>query len=64
MKVISTINFKGGVGKTTLTWLLAKHASERDGKKVLVLDADAQISLTTALSLDEEKGSYIAEFDS
>ena len=64
MKVISTINFKGGVGKTTLTWLLAKHASERYGKKVLVVDSDAQMSLTTALSLDEEKGSYIAGFDS
>jgi len=62
MKVISTINFKGGVGKTTVTWLLAKHAAEQDGKKVLVVDADAQMSLTLAVGLDEENGSYVPRF--
>ncbi|GEM_PF-5404150 len=28
MKSIATINFKGGVGKMTITWLLAKYAAE------------------------------------
>ncbi len=61
MKVIATINFKGGVGKTTVTWLLAKVASE-DGLRVLVVDADAQMSLTTALTVDEEHGTFLGDF--
>ncbi|MCS7180413.1 MAG: AAA family ATPase, partial [bacterium] len=28
MKSIATVNFKGGVGKTTITWLLAKYVAE------------------------------------
>jgi chromosome partitioning protein len=61
MKVVATINFKGGVGKTTVTWLLAQHIAERCGKKVLVVDADAQMSLTTAVGLDES-GRYNQRF--
>jgi chromosome partitioning protein len=61
MKVIANINFKGGVGKTTITWLLAKHAAEH-GKKVLVVDADAQMSLTIALSIDEKSGEFVPGF--
>lgn len=53
MKLISTLNFKGGVGKTTVTWLLARYLVERQDKKVLVLDADPQMSLTTAVELLE-----------
>ncbi len=59
MKVIANINFKGGVGKTTLTWLLAKHAAEKEGYKVLVVDADAQMSLTIALTIDEQSGQFV-----
>jgi len=51
MKVISTLNFKGGVGKTTVTWLLGRYLSERQMKSVLVIDADPQMSLTTAVQL-------------
>lgn len=61
MKVIANINFKGGVGKTTITWLLAKIAAEKD-KKVLVVDSDAQMSLTIALSIDEGSGNYVPGF--
>lgn len=50
-KVIATLNFKGGVGKTTVTWLLARYLAERKGKNVLVVDADPQMSLTTAVQL-------------
>ena len=53
MKLISTLNFKGGVGKTTVTWLLARYLVEMKGKSVLVIDADPQMSLTTAIELLE-----------
>ncbi|CAO96448.1 ParA family protein [Erwinia tasmaniensis] len=45
MKIISVINYKGGVGKTTVTANLAAELGKR-GKRVLVLDMDAQASLT------------------
>lgn len=45
MQVISVINYKGGVGKTTVTANLAAELALR-GKKVLLLDMDAQASLT------------------
>ena len=51
MKRISIFNHKGGVGKTTLTFNLA-HALVECGKRVLVIDADAQSNLT-AVALDE-----------
>lgn len=58
MKSIATVNFKGGVGKTTITWLLAKYAAEKRGKKVLVVDTDAQMSLTLAVQLQENGAMY------
>lgn len=45
MQIISIINYKGGVGKTTVTANLAGELAFR-GKKVLLLDMDAQASLT------------------
>jgi chromosome partitioning protein len=60
-KVIATVNFKGGVGKTTVTWLLARIASEKE--PVLVIDADAQMSLTTAVELAEETGRFSEDFE-
>ena len=45
MQIISVINYKGGVGKTTLTANLAAELAFR-GKRVLLLDMDAQCSLT------------------
>jgi chromosome partitioning protein len=62
MKGIATVNFKGGVGKTTITWLLAKYAAEKRGKKVLVVDTDAQMSLTLAIQL-QESGAMYGEFE-
>jgi chromosome partitioning protein len=47
--VISTINLKGGVGKTTTTAALAEFLSAEFGKKVLVIDLDPQTNLTTVL---------------
>ena len=45
MKVVSVINYKGGVGKTTLTANLAAYLACL-GKNVLLVDMDAQCSLT------------------
>lgn len=47
--VISFINFKGGVGKTTTLVQVAETLSAVHGKKVLVLDLDPQTNATVAL---------------
>ncbi|MGL4898181.1 MAG: ParA family protein [Cetobacterium sp.] len=49
-KIISIINFKGGVGKTTTTHCIGSGLTLQN-KKVLLIDTDPQASLTfTALS--------------
>ena len=45
MKIVSVINYKGGVGKTTVTANVAGELAYR-GKKVLMIDLDPQASLT------------------
>lgn len=45
MKVVSIINYKGGVGKTTITANLGTELACR-GYRVLLIDADPQCSLT------------------
>lgn len=45
MKVVSVINYKGGVGKTSLTANLGAQLAWQ-GRKVLLIDLDAQASLT------------------
>lgn len=52
MRIISVINQKGGVGKTT-TALNVAHALSLKGKRILVLDMDPQSHLTTSLGLNE-----------
>lgn len=47
-KVISIINMKGGVGKTTLSIGIADYLSN-NGKKILLIDADPQFNATQAL---------------
>jgi chromosome partitioning protein len=52
--IFSTINLKGGVGKTTTTVALAETFSAVFEKKVLVIDLDPQTNATTML-IGEEK---------
>ena len=48
-KVISFINLKGGVGKTTTTVALAEFLTYEFKKKVLVVDLDPQTNATILL---------------
>jgi chromosome partitioning protein len=61
-KAIATINFKGGVGKTTVTWCLADTLSMFSNANVLMFDLDAQMSLTQAVGLNEDSGSLHPAF--
>ena len=54
MKTIATINFKGGVGKTTCTWALGYVAAQSPSISSLVFDLDAQMSLTQSIALNED----------
>ena len=65
-KSICIVNYKGGVGKTTVTCLLGYYISQhrdlvkrgkeslKKKKKVLLLDIDPQCSLSLAVGFDPE----------
>jgi chromosome partitioning protein len=54
-KIISLVNQKGGCGKTTVSMQLAGSLARRDGRRVLVVDADPQGTATRwAASADDE----------
>ena len=53
MQVISFINMKGGVGKTTLTVNMAFALAQLHKKQVLIVDADPQFNATQYLLEDD-----------
>lgn len=58
MKAVSVINYKGGVGKTTVTANIASEMAYR-GKKVLVIDLDPQTNLTFSyMKVEQWKENY------
>jgi len=58
MHTISIINYKGGVGKTTLTANIAAELARR-GRNILLIDLDPQASLTFSFITPQE---WLAEF--
>lgn len=56
-KVISFINQKGGVGKTTMAFNAA-HALAKNGHKVLAIDLDPQANLTLLFQAGNESNIY------
>src|SRR5215475_9702973 len=58
MKTIAVINYKGGVGKTTITANVAAEMAFR-GKRVLAIDLDPQANLTFSFfSVDEWRRNF------
>lgn len=55
MRVVSVINYKGGVGKTTLTANLGAELARR-GNRVLLVDLDPQSSLTYSFYSPDQVG--------
>jgi CO dehydrogenase maturation factor len=49
---------KGGVGKTTLTAALARLLA-REGRRVLAVDADAQLNLAAALGMARDEAEHL-----
>lgn len=60
-RVISLINLKGGVAKTTTTVALAETLSSQYNKRVLVIDLDPQTNATVMLIGEERWGDLNAK---
>lgn len=60
MKVVTVVNYKGGVGKTTLTANIGAEIA-RWGKRVLLIDLDPQASLTFSFYRPEDWRANLAD---
>jgi chromosome partitioning protein len=60
MKVISIVNYKGGVGKTTVTANLGAELAKQ-GKNILLIDLDPQASLTFSFIKPEDWKGILSE---
>ena len=61
MRVISMVNLKGGVAKTTTAVNMADILAAEHGKRVLVVDADAQASATKFYGMDGSDCNTLAD---
>ncbi len=57
MKIITLLNEKGGVGKTTLSTHIASYLALQ-GKKVILVDSDPQAHATVTLGIAKSSGFY------
>ena len=58
--VVSVINLKGGVGKTTVVAMLARYAA-RKNLSVLAVDLDPQANLSQALMADDDYQQFMED---
>jgi chromosome partitioning protein len=58
-KIISIVNMKGGVGKTSICLNLAYWLAEKKGKKVLVVDFDPQSNISEGLLTFDKYKSHV-----
>ena len=61
MKIISFINHKGGIGKTSSA-LNVGYSLKEKGYRVLLIDMDSQSNLTLALGLDKNIKDHVGKF--
>lgn len=57
-RIVSFINYKGGVGKTTTSYHIGCGLAEHHGKRVLLIDIDPQTNLTFLCSSVESWQSF------
>ena len=55
MRTIVTVSFKGGTAKTSTALHLGSALAKYHGKRVLLIDFDAQANLTSGLGFDPDK---------
>lgn len=59
-KIIAVTSFKGGTAKTSTTLHVGSALAQFHGKKVLLIDFDAQANLTTGLGFDPDEQDSMA----